>query len=55
VKEYYDVIKEPEADWIVVKTIVSDPTYLFGNFITSTHFRKQPDATGWKPSACYDH
>jgi hypothetical protein len=54
VKEYYDVIKEPEADWIVVKTIVSDPTYLFGNFITSTHFRKQPDATGWKPSACYD-
>jgi hypothetical protein len=54
VTEYYDVIKEPEANWIVVKTIVNDPTYLFGNFITSTHFRKQPDSTGWKPSACYD-
>jgi hypothetical protein len=53
VTEYYDVIKEQEADWIVVKTIVNDPTYLFANFITSTHFRKQPDATGWKPSACY--
>jgi len=54
VTEYFDVIKEAEADWLVVKTIVSDPTYLFGNFVTSTHFRKQPDATGWKPSACYD-
>jgi hypothetical protein len=54
VQEYFDVIKEPEADWIVVKTIVSDPTYLFRTMITSTHFRKQPDATGWAPSACYD-
>ena len=54
VTEYFDVIKEPEADWIVVKTIVSDPTYLFRTMITSTHFRKQPDATGWNPSVCYD-
>jgi hypothetical protein len=53
VQEFFDVIKEPEADWIVVKTIVSDPTYLFRTMITSTHFRKQPDATGWNPSACY--
>ncbi len=54
VQEFYDVIKEPEANWIVVKTIVTDPTYLFRTMITSTHFRKQPDATGWAPSACYD-
>ncbi|MBV9772110.1 MAG: hypothetical protein JOZ32_21235 [Bryobacterales bacterium] len=54
VTEYYDVIKEPEADWLIVKTIVNDPQYLIGRFITSTHFRKQPDAAGWKPSACYD-
>jgi hypothetical protein len=54
VQEFYDVIKEPEADWIVVKTIVNDPVYLFRTMITSTHFRKQPDTTGWKPSACYD-
>jgi hypothetical protein len=54
VQEFYDVIKEPEADWIVVKTIVSDPTYLFRTMITSTHFRKQTDASGWNPSACYD-
>jgi len=54
VTEYFDVIKEPEADWIVVKTIVSDPQYLFRTMITSTHFRKQTDAAGWTPSACYD-
>lgn len=54
VQEFFDVIREPEANWIVVKTIVSDPTYLFRTMVTSTHFRKQPDATGWKPSACYD-
>jgi len=53
VQEFYDVIREPEANWLVVKTIVSDPTYLSRTMITSTHFRKQPDATGWKPSACY--
>jgi hypothetical protein len=53
VQEFYDVIKEPEANWMVVKTIVSDPTYLFRTMITSTHFRKQADATGWNPSACY--
>src|SRR3984885_11579883 len=52
--EYFDLIKEPEANWIVVKTIVADPTYLAGMYITSTHFRKQADAAGWKPSACYD-
>jgi hypothetical protein len=54
VTEYFDVIKEQEADWIVVKTIVADPQYLAGRFITSTHFRKQPDAAGWAPSACHD-
>lgn len=54
VQEFYDVIRETEANWLIVKTIVSDPTYLARTMITSTHFRKQPDAKGWKPSACYD-
>lgn len=54
VQEFYDVIHEQEADWLIVKTIVSDPVYLTRTMITSTHFRKQPDATGWHPTACYD-
>jgi len=36
----------------MVKTVVDDPTYLTQPFITSTHFKKQADATGWNPSAC---
>ncbi len=52
-EEFFDVIHEPEADWIVLKTVISDPVYLFRTMIYSTHFRKQPDAAGWKPSPCH--
>jgi len=36
----------------VVKTIVEDPVYLNQPFITSTNLRKQPDNSGWNPTAC---
>jgi len=53
VTEYYDLVHEPDGvDWIIVKTIVDDPTYLTQPFITSTNLKKQRDASGWKPSAC---
>jgi hypothetical protein len=54
VTEYIDVLNDPNASeqWLMVKTIVDDPTYLTQPFITSTHFKKQADATGWSPSAC---
>ena len=32
--------------------IVSDPKYLAQVFITSTHFRKEPDNSKWMPSPC---
>ena len=51
--EFFDVVKEPNGDqWLVVKSIVSDPQYLNRTFIRSTHFRKQPDASGWRPTPC---
>ena len=53
VTEYYDIVQEPDGnDWVIVKTIVSDPTYLTEPFITSTNLRKQRDSTGWNPTAC---
>src|SRR5438128_5174088 len=53
VTEYYDRVNEPNGDsWLIVKTIVEDPQYLTQPFITSTHFKKQNDATGWDPTAC---
>jgi len=51
--EYYDVVKEANGDqYLIVTNIVDDPTYLLQPFITSSHFRKQPDAAGWAPSPC---
>jgi hypothetical protein len=52
-KEYFDSFKAPNGDqWLVVTTIVTDPKYLSQPFITSSHFKKLPDASGWNPSPC---
>ena len=51
--EYYDRLKGPNGDdWLVVTTIVNDPQYLTMPFVTSTHFKKLPDAQGWDPQPC---
>ena len=53
VTEYFDRTNEPNGDsWLIVTTIVNDPQYLQQEFVTSTHFKKQADATGWAPTAC---
>jgi len=53
VNEYYDLSKEPNGDtWFHVTTIVKDPQYLEEPFVTSTDFKRQPDAAGWNPSVC---
>jgi len=53
--EYFDRHKEPNGDeWLTVTTIVHEPKYLNapGDFITSTHFKKEPDASKWRPTPC---
>jgi hypothetical protein len=51
--EYYDYHKEPNADeWFTVTTIVRDPTFLTGPWITSTDFKKERDGSKWDPSPC---
>ena len=51
--EYFDLSKERNGDtWFVVTTIVDDPQNLQEPFVTSTNFKKQPDATGWSPTTC---
>lgn len=52
-EEYFDSFKERNGDiWLVVTSIVTDPEYLIQPFITSTHFKKLPDASGWDPTPC---
>jgi hypothetical protein len=51
--EYFDRFDIPNGDsLLVVTTEVNDPVYLTEPFWTSTHFKKQSDASGWNPSPC---
>jgi hypothetical protein len=53
VTEYFDRFQAPNKDeWLVVTTIVSDPKYLQQDFVTSTHFKKEPNGAKWSPSPC---
>jgi len=51
--EYYDRTNETDGiSYLIVTTIVEDPQYLTGQFITSTHFKKEADGSKFSPSPC---
>ncbi|MNC91110.1 hypothetical protein D3C83_73060 [compost metagenome] len=51
--EYFDRFAAPTGgEWLVVTSIVSDPKYLTADFITSTHFRKEPNNAKFAPAPC---
>ncbi len=51
--ENFDKVTEPDGETLlIVSTIVDDPQYLTQQFLTSTHFKKEPDGSKWSPSAC---
>jgi len=51
--EYYDMIKEADgAVMLVVTSAVTDPQYLREPFIVTSHFKKQANEAGWKPTPC---
>jgi hypothetical protein len=53
VTEYFDRHKELNGDeWLTVTTLVEDPKYLNQPFITTSHFKKEPDGSKWRPTAC---
>ena len=53
VTEYFDRHSESNGDeWFTVTTIVDDPKYLAQSFITSTHFKREPNASKWFPAPC---
>jgi SH3-like domain-containing protein len=53
VTEYYDRFRSTNGDeWFFVTTAVNDPKYLQQEFVTSSHFKKEPDGSKWSPSAC---
>jgi hypothetical protein len=51
--EYFDRFAAPDgAEWLVVTSILSDPRYWTTDFVTSTHFRREPDGSKWDPVPC---
>ena len=51
--EYYTRTNEVNGDsYLIITTIVDDPQYLAQPFITSTHFKKEPDGAKWHPEPC---
>jgi hypothetical protein len=53
VTEFFDLFPEPDGpDWFVVTTSVRDPLYLGEPWVTTSHFKKEPDASKWNPTPC---
>ena len=52
VTEFFDRFAAGTDEWLVVTTIVSDPRYLTQEFVTSSHFRRETDASKWEPTPC---
>jgi hypothetical protein len=50
--EYFDRLSAGGSDWMTVFTVVEDPKYLSQPFITSTHFKRESDASKWMPTPC---
>jgi hypothetical protein len=53
VTEYFDSYTLPNGvQWFTVTTKVDDPLYFSRPLITTSEFKKLPDATGWNPTPC---
>ena len=52
VTEYFDRFAVDGTEWLTVLTNVEDPQYLTQPFITSTHFKREPDGAKWMPMPC---
>jgi hypothetical protein len=51
--EYFDLNTLANGDqWITITTRVEDPVYFRGPYITTTDFKKLPNANGWNPTTC---
>ena len=52
VTEYFDRVSGFGTDYLAVTTIVEDPAYLNGPFMTTSQFMREPDGSKFKPSPC---
>ena len=45
---------QQDDSYIAVTATVEDPTYLTQPFLRTYTFKKQPDASGWEPTPCWN-
>jgi hypothetical protein len=50
--EYFSRVSAFGNDYLTVLSIVHDPMYLNDDFVTSSHFKREPDDADWNPSPC---
>ena len=50
--EYYDLHQRKGSDYLVIVQSVDDPQYLNVPWVTSNHFRREPDGSKWDPRPC---
>lgn len=50
--EYFDAWTGSTGDWFTVMTVIRDPRNLRQPFVTTTDFKKEPNAAKWDPTPC---
>jgi hypothetical protein len=53
VTEHFMRFTAPDrSEWLTVRTVVDDPTYLVQPFMVSTNFKREADGSKWNPRPC---
>ncbi len=54
VQEYFNRFTVPfdDTEWFFVTTVVIDPEYLNQPWVTTSHFKREPDDSRWNPQPC---
>ena len=53
ITEFWDRVTFPNGDgFLVVTIILNDPKYLSGEYTRSAHFKREADASKWRPAPC---
>ena len=51
--EYFNRVRLPDGeDYLILTSIVDDPTYLNEPYVTSAEFKHEKDGSKWMPSPC---
>lgn len=50
--EYFSTVSAAGNEYLTVMSVVHDPVYLTGAFVTSSQFRKEADDANWNPTQC---